>query len=210
MDTFKLYAIRCSCLNMPVKYEQAYEKLLADGKLPEQALNELGIMDTCCRNLMLNPQIYEQEEEPDWSMVKGMKNISLMGDSKAIDTSLPIEAEEPFGVTIRSGVLNEYRKKEYISKKQNPFLSVIKPAVTLPGQDIKDVKSDVGQLTATGLIAGIKPIMAPKEEVKANISVPIRVNRAEPLKIDIPRVPRVFYLSTLPKDKSATPGILAS
>lgn len=60
-DDYTLWNVRCfSCNKVVGKFQISYENLINDGYSPEEALNELGLLRTCCRRTALTPQIIEK------------------------------------------------------------------------------------------------------------------------------------------------------
>ncbi len=59
-DLYSLWNIRCSCNKVVGKYQVKYENLIKEGYTPEDALNELGLLRTCCRRTALTPGFIEK------------------------------------------------------------------------------------------------------------------------------------------------------
>jgi DNA-directed RNA polymerase subunit N (RpoN/RPB10) len=55
MDSYILIPVRCTCGKIIGKYQKKYENLLEKGFSKEEALNELNIMNICCRMGFISP-----------------------------------------------------------------------------------------------------------------------------------------------------------
>ena len=103
MDTYKEYVIRCKTCNEPLAcYGADYQALLDAGSTVEDALNELGIIDYCSRNAMMNPTIVAFNME-NRAVIEGFKSVDAVTEDETQEesTSQPI-----FSSCLGAGNLN--------------------------------------------------------------------------------------------------------
>jgi DNA-directed RNA polymerase subunit N (RpoN/RPB10) len=88
MDTYREYPIRCkTCNDQLACFSEDYETLLENDLSIEEALNQLGIMDYCCRISMMTPTIVPFNME-NREVIEGFKTVGAANELEAQTQSL--------------------------------------------------------------------------------------------------------------------------
>ena len=118
MDQYKEYPIRCKTCNYPIAvWSKQYEQLIQYSST-EDALNELGLNNFCCRISMLAPPIITFNMENR----KAIEGLQLVENVDSYDNN-PITKSKPLfknciGESVKPSNLSEFTKLKSVKTQQ--------------------------------------------------------------------------------------------
>lgn len=92
MDAYNEYMVKCwTCNDLLSCFAADYEAMVANGTTTEEALNNLGLTEPCCRALMLNPVVVTFNME-NREVINGLKSVDAADypDARPVKGSNPI------------------------------------------------------------------------------------------------------------------------
>lgn len=145
MDTYNEYPIKCkTCNELLAAFSDDYENYINNGISIEEALNMLGIMNSCSRIAMMNPTIVAFNME-NREVIEGFKSVSAASeaDLRTDNISRPIFSNclttnniQPNKINILSntGIQNILARPNQNNKSVNLLQTISRPlqSVTAP------------------------------------------------------------------------------
>lgn len=162
MDSYKEYSIRCkTCNGLIAAHSGIYESLLQSGLSIEEALNNIGLTNWCCRINMMNPTI----------VTFNMENRDIIEGYRAVEA---VDIPNPYTINLSPPIFNSCLGNVIVQKSVIPTTSTtnIFPGHDLskmgPGIDVTSISTTTDESFQTPVSVGI-PTINPDQTRPRNI-----------------------------------------